>query len=166
MKRDEFYDYVTRDHQRLMSIAVFHAGARGPAEDLLNTAVMRFCERAAWVKCADEAAVRGYLGTTMRRVLIDQYARAARRPVHLAGDAGELEWCAPAAAPRETAAELRQVLRPAVAALPERWRQVVVQRLVLDRSIQETAAALDIPASSVASAMKRAIGRLQETVTV
>jgi RNA polymerase sigma factor (sigma-70 family) len=163
--RDEFNDYVARDHHRLVEKAAFLAGSRTGAEDLLNTAVMRFCEREAWEKCPDPASVRGYLGTTMKRILIDLHTRSHKRPEYLTDSTEALDRVVDHR-DRMTSTELRAALGPAVAGLPERWRQVVIHRLVLDMSIAETAATLDIPASSVASAMKRALGRLQETVTV
>lgn len=168
MTRDEFNDFVARDHDRLMGMARYVAGTRDGAEDLLHTAVMRICEREAWAKCPDPASMRGYLVTTMKRTVYDQHARSQKRPEYLTDSSEALEWLSGGCDPRgwQAGPELRDVLVPAVEALPERWRMVVAHRLILDRSIADTATALGIPSTSVASAMKRAIGRLKDTVAV
>jgi RNA polymerase sigma factor (sigma-70 family) len=59
------------------------------------------------------------------------------------------------------AAEERRALLRAVQALPDDQRLVVTCRFLLQLSVEETAAALDVPAGTVKSRLARALDRLR-----
>lgn len=60
--------------------------------------------------------------------------------------------------------QLRLLIERAVAELPDGFRSVFVLREIEELSVQETAAALDIPAATVKTRLHRARGRLQQTL--
>jgi RNA polymerase sigma-70 factor (ECF subfamily) len=69
-------------------------------------------------------------------------------------------------APEDAAlrAETRKLLESRIDALPDRYRTVFVLRAVEDLSVQQTAAALDIPEATVRSHFFRARGLLREAL--
>ena len=60
--------------------------------------------------------------------------------------------------------QLRQLLEKAVAALPDGFRSVFVLREVEGLSVDETAAALDLPPATVKTRFLRARRKLQEAL--
>lgn len=168
MTRDEFDTCITEDHQRLKAVAITLAPAGAGWEDLLHTAVVKVCQAAAWEKCATPDHLRGYLYTTMRNAVRTEHAQRARRLEVLVDP---MEWVDTTLAPVCRAdplrgIEVRAVLAGALATLPQRWQEIVTRRVVLDQSLKDTAASMDIPLGSVSRAYLRAVERLQEAVTV
>ena len=61
-------------------------------------------------------------------------------------------------------AELRWLIERKIDELPESYRAVFMLREVEDMTVEETAAALDIPAATVRSRLFRAKARLRESL--
>lgn len=73
---------------------------------------------------------------------------------------------APAAETAVLQASQRRAVADAVAALPEKLRDVVVCRHLLDLSEVETADVLGVPVGTVKSRLSRGLDRLRETLEV
>jgi RNA polymerase sigma-70 factor (ECF subfamily) len=115
------------------------------------------------------------LGTWLARITINEALRRAQRRDALAGsaDLGEETAADPSgrhlpqpANPEQSAAraEIRSMVERAIDALPAPFRLVFVMRVVEQMSIEETAAALCIPAATVKSRLHRANQQLRDAL--
>ncbi|QGN50033.1 SigE family RNA polymerase sigma factor [Micromonospora sp. WMMD558] len=148
--RDGFADFVRAETAGLTRFAYLLTGDRHHAEDLVQVALARVAVR--WERLDDPAAY-------LRRVLYTQAASwwrwlRSRPPERLGGAPPER------ASPDEDA-DLRLVLRAALARLTVRQRAVLVLRYYEDRTEIETAALLGCRVGTVKSQTRHALGRLR-----
>ncbi|WBB65169.1 SigE family RNA polymerase sigma factor [Micromonospora sp. WMMD812] len=146
-----FAEFVRAEIAGLTRFAYLLTGDRHHAEDLVQTSLARVAVR--WERIDDP-------GAYLRRVLCTQAAswwrwRRARPPEQLAP-----------VVPDRTArtgedADLRLVLRGALARLTARQRAVLVLRYYEDRSESETAALLGCQVGTVKSQTRHALARLR-----
>ena len=142
--------------------------------------------RLAFVLCGSdgddavqEAIVKGWYGLGRFRGdgafagwLLRIVANEARNRRRAAGrrSAHELRLAEPLVAPAAEAAVVqasqRRAIADAVAALPEKLRDVVACRHLLDLSEAETADVLGVPAGTVKSRLSRGLDRLRDTLEV
>jgi RNA polymerase sigma-70 factor (ECF subfamily) len=143
----------------------------GAAEDALQEAYV------AAYRHIDEFRGDAAVGTWLTRIVVNQALQALRRlrrervvvPIDEAasGDDGALDVAdAPARTPENVMlrAEMRQLIERRIDALPEGYRAVFMLREVEDMTVEETAAALDIPAATVRSRLFRAKAQLRESL--
>jgi RNA polymerase sigma-70 factor (ECF subfamily) len=159
------YEELVRRHQSLAHrVALVIAGPADAADAVQEGFVKGF-----------GALGRFREGSPFRPWILAIVANEARNRRRSAGrrDALALRLAEPAAAARGQAAPssedealatmARQRLLAAVAALPERDRQVVTCRYLLELSEAETAAVLSWPTGTVKSRLSRALDRLRES---
>jgi RNA polymerase sigma-70 factor (ECF subfamily) len=125
----------------------------------------------AFVK-AHRALPRFRAGAPFRPWLLRIVGNEARNRRRSAGRRAARELLAATAGPEPAgraspeaaaeAAEDRLALLRALGALPDEQRQVVTCRYLLQLGVDETAAALDVPAGTVKSRLARALERLRE----
>lgn len=168
MTREEFDAYLTRDYAHLQALAVQAARGAEGAEDLLHTALVKLCQTRAWEKCDGPDRLRGYLYTAMRNTAHTEHTRSLRRAETLVDGTAWWDSTLSVSCDKDPLGrvEARAALAPGMTALPDRWREVVVQRILLDRTERQTAECLGIPVTSVGQAHRRALGRLREVITV
>jgi RNA polymerase sigma-70 factor (sigma-E family) len=149
--RAAFAAFVRAESAASTRFAYLLTGDRHHAEDLVQVALARVAVR--WERIDDPAAY-------LRRVLYTQAAswwrwRRARPPESLTDAPPE------GAADRGEDAELRLVLRQALARLTVRQRAVLVLRYYEDRTETETAALLGCAVGTVKSQTRHALARLR-----
>lgn len=106
--------------------------------------------------CGDDLG--GWMTTVAKSVTADHFRQVSARPVlALTPRAGMslVDEVNAEAAPEETAVWRDEVLA-AIRTLPERQRAVVVHRLLMDRSVEETAAVLGFHTSMVKHSLRKA----------
>ena len=155
----EFQSFVVGRWPRLLRTAFLLTGEQHAAEDLVQSTLER--AYAAWrrVGAADDP------DAYVRRVMINAHARRHRRrlkeflaPKDDSGLTHEL----PDADDRIARADDRGALLTVLAALPVRQREAVVLRYWEDRSVEETARAMNASSAAVRTRCVRALGRLRE----
>jgi RNA polymerase sigma-70 factor (ECF subfamily) len=158
------YDELVRRYtQMAFRTAYVVTGSAADAEDAAQDAFVK----------AHRALPRFRAGAPFRPWLLRIVGNEARNRRRSAGrraalelraaaiaDAGETGGASPHAAAE--AAEDRRTLLRALDALPDDQRQVVTCRYLLQLSVEETAAALDVPPGTVKSRLSRALERLRE----
>ena len=142
---------------RLMAIAVALSGSRVDAEDLLQAALERLLRHRHGV--TDREA---YLRRTLYNLAADGWRRrgAWRRKIPLLR--AEHRSGADAAADREAAVDLRDMLVRLLRQLPPRQRAVIVLRYWEQLTEAEAAAVLGCSEGTVKSAASRGLQRLRE----
>lgn len=146
--------FITRSEQiksRLYRTALMYLGSEHAALDAVDEAVYRAFR--GYKKLRDER----FFETWLTRILIncckDELKRRARE------------------IPVDTLPEVSQEqldalpLKQAVAALPEELRTVIILRYFTGLTLEETAAALDIPRGTVSTRQKRALTLLRLDLT-
>jgi RNA polymerase sigma-70 factor (sigma-E family) len=153
--------FVARCSTRLLRAAYLLSGDRQVAEDLLQAAMIRTARRWSAAQAAPEAYAR--------KVLINLARDRGRRTRRRVGEVlvGETPLPPGHNDTQHTAdhADLvadRDAIQAALAALPERQREVIVLRFYADLSVTETAAAIGTPEGTVMSDTSRALSRLRE----
>lgn len=130
------------------------------AEDIVQEAVLRAWRHADRLN-STPGLTRPWLFTVVRRLAIDAHRTRRARPVDLI----------PAALDREVVGDssertlTAQVLLRAMADLAQPHREVLVHRYCLDRSIEETANELNLPAGTVKSRSSHALRALRQALT-
>jgi RNA polymerase sigma-70 factor (ECF subfamily) len=115
------------------------------------------------------------LGTWLTRIVVNQALQALRRtrrervviPIDESGSERVEEIAdVPSSTPENQAlrGEMRRLIERKIDELPESYRAVFMLREVEDMTVDETAAALDIPAATVRSRLFRAKARLRESL--
>lgn len=149
-ERAAFDSFVTSCSDRLVRSAYLLSGDLGHAEDMVQTALMRTARRWRGARANPEAYARRVVVNLAK----DRWRDRARRPA-------EVPLAAEPPVP-ETAAILdRDMLRRAMAALPQGQRAVLILRFFDDLSVADTAAALGCTAGTVKSQTARALGSLR-----
>jgi RNA polymerase sigma-70 factor (sigma-E family) len=149
-----FERFVAATSPGLLRAAYVLSGDRDDAEDLLQGALLRTLRR--W------DAIDGSPAAYAFRVLVNlshDRERTRRRRPSLALQAEIPE--RPVTDQVERLLE-REAVTQAARRLPEVQRQVLASRFLLDLSVAETAAALDLPEGTVKSYTARALARIRE----
>ena len=141
------------------------------AEDALQEAYL------AAFRHMDEFRGDAALGTWLTRIVVNQALQALRqhaararrravRRVRRAARGAERGRCARRGHRRTCCCvrEMRRLIERNIDALPEGYRTVFMLREVEDLTVEETAAALDIPAATVRTRLFRAKARLRESL--
>jgi RNA polymerase sigma-70 factor (sigma-E family) len=158
-RRDSsFEEFVATCSTRLMRSAYLLCGDRQLAEDLLQVTMMRTARRWAVACRAPEAYARRVLLNAAR----DHARRRRRRVGEVLSDAtapipGEPR----AGADHADAVAGRDEVLEALAALPQRQREVIVLRFYGELSVAETAEAIGASDGTVMSYTSRALTRLR-----
>ena len=151
----DFDAYVEARATALLRLGWLLTGDVHEAEDVVQTALAKLCQRWDRVRRSDD--VDAYV---RRSVVNASHSRFRRRrvptvPLTAASEVG-------AAAAGLTAVEDRAGLAAALASLPLRQRQVVVLRYLEDLSERETADALGCSLGTVKSSASRGLARLRD----
>ncbi len=148
-----FAEFVAARSPALIATAWLLTGDHGRAEDLVQEALARTWPR--WTRIRGDAPER-YVRRTMVNLNISWWRRRWRgeRPTEVLPQ--------PALADVGEQADLRHVVRRALADLPPRQRAVVVLRYFEDWSEAQTAQALGCSPGTVKSQAARAVARLRE----
>lgn len=153
MKTEEFTRRVQGVRERLYRTAYLYLGREHDALEAVDEAVYRAFRGRLRLRQAE------FFETWITRVLINVCKDELRRRDREALVAEPPE----VAGPPERLEELP--LREAVAALPEPLRAVVVLRYFTGLTLEETAAALEIPRGTVSTRQKRALELLRLELT-
>lgn len=156
-RADDYAEFaVSRAGHLYRSACLLTAGDTHLAEDLVQETLGRIYVRWGRVSRVDNPA--GYAQTVLTRTFLAHQRRRSSteratdtfpdRPADDGGGEGDLS--------------LRLTLLQALARLPARDRAVVVLRYWEDRSVQETADALNASSAAVRTRCTRALGRLRE----
>jgi RNA polymerase sigma-70 factor (ECF subfamily) len=157
MSRSDLLGTIMREHRdSLVSYAEKMLGDHGLAEDIVQEALIR-----AWRNIdrllGMEGSVRGWLFTVTRNLVIDW----VRRP-HARREVVGVTYSDPVAGTDATeAVHDALVARPLRRRLSPDHRAVLVHMYLCDRSIQETAGILDVPAGTVKSRHHNALRKLR-----
>ncbi|MFJ6670309.1 SigE family RNA polymerase sigma factor [Actinosynnema sp. NPDC091369] len=152
-----FEQFVRAQSPGLLRLASLLVHDRGHAEDLVQTALLRTALR--WHRVLDhpEAYVRQVVVNLAR----DRWRRAKRR----VAEQPLVDVTAPPD-PGDHARRVvdQQVLQQALAALPQRQREVVVLRFFADLSVAETAQTMGTTEGTVKSQTHRALSLLRQAL--
>jgi RNA polymerase sigma-70 factor (ECF subfamily) len=144
---EAFLRAVHAEHGRAMlAHAMRLTGDRGRAEDIVQEALVRAWQNSDTLG-RDARPLRPWLFTVISHLAVDQSRRRRARPPEVAIDEGA-ELTAPDALDR--ALESWQ-LAGHVAALSEEHRAVLIELYYRDRTVQQAATVLGIPAGTVKS---------------
>jgi RNA polymerase sigma-70 factor (sigma-E family) len=157
-----FDAFVADCSTRLLRAAFLLCGERQAAEDLLQLTMIRTARHWRGARRSPEAYARVVLLNAAR----DRARRARRRvsELPLALDDGSSARSPSTDDPAETLAS-RELILGALAALPQRQREVIVLRFYADLSVADTAAAIGAAEGTVLSYTSRALSRLRELLT-
>jgi RNA polymerase sigma-70 factor (sigma-E family) len=151
----EFREFVAESSTSLSRIAFLLCGDRHFAQDLVQNCLVRLYQ--AWPRIREPDAYA-------RRVLLRCWINELRRPWRRA----ERQVALPELAdPAEGtgSADLRDVLRRALAEIPPRQRATVVLRYMCELSVSDTAAALRCSEGTVRSQATRGLAALRAGAT-
>jgi len=152
-----FEEFVRAQSPGLLRLAFLLVNDRGYAEDLVQTALLRTALRWHRVLEHPEAYARQVLVNLAR----DRWRRVKRRVVEQ-----PLNDVVAPPDPGDHARSVanQQAVRQAVAALPQRQREVVVLRFFADLSVAETAQTMGITEGTVKSQTHRALLLLRQSL--
>ena len=151
----EFTDFVEAASARLLRAALVLLDTREEAEDALQLALLRTYRRWDRARQAPEA----YSRTVLVNVCRERWRYRGRHP--------EVKGVTTDASPQSVvlsfteAVDRRHVLVRLLRRLPAVQREVLVFRYMLDASVADTAAALDIAEGTVKSAASRGLDQLR-----
>jgi RNA polymerase sigma factor (sigma-70 family) len=153
----DFDRFVASASPGLLRAAYLLTGDRADAEDLLQSALLRVFRR--WQTISGPPT--GYAFAVLTNLSRDHKRSLRRRPKAVVRD----EWDAPALEdPLEELLDRSEVVQ-AARCLPRIQQAVIACRFLLDLSVGETAAALDLPEGSVKSYTARALARMRDRLT-
>lgn len=151
-----FEAFVLDRSAALLRTAFLLIGDRGHAEDLLQTALLRTALKWRNAREHPEAYVRQALVNLAR----DRWRRSRRRVTEQSVDA--LPSALATHRDHVDAVIEREAIQRALAALPQRQREVVVLRFFEDLSVADTAAAMRTSEGTVKSYTSRALTQLRQ----
>lgn len=160
MSRSELLGTIMREHrQSLVSYAERMLGDRGLAEDIVQETVIR-----AWRDIdrllGMEGSVRGWLFTVTRHLAIDW----VRKP-HVRKEVMGVTYNDPPSRSDGTdAVHDILVAKPLLCRLSPEHRAVLIHIYLCDRTVQETAGILGVPAGTVKSRQHYALRKLRTVV--
>ncbi|MET9251432.1 SigE family RNA polymerase sigma factor [Nonomuraea sp. NPDC003709] len=152
----DFRKFVVDRSGALFRTAYLLTGDRHAAEDLVQSALVKTA--AKWRSLRDPAAIEGYVRRTMYHEQVSWWRRRSRVAEVSTGrpperiDAGHAD-----------VADLRLVMRAALARLTPRQRTMLVLRYFEDLSETEIARLLGVRVGSVRSQIYRSLERLKKT---
>jgi len=147
-----FGEFYEENRHRVLRAVYACTGDLYAAEDAVSEAFTRACSR--WEKVSRHPAPVAWVTTTaLNDVRSSWRRRLLRRPA--GGPEGEVEIQDP----------LDRHVVAAVMALPERQRQVIGLRLLLDLSTEQTAEALGVAPGTVTAHLHRALSSLRRQLT-
>jgi RNA polymerase sigma-70 factor (sigma-E family) len=149
----EFTDFVHAASPSLLRAALVLLGSREDAEDALQITLLRTYRRWEQARQAPQAYARAVLVNVCR-----ERWRHLRRHPEISQDLDELANVISFA----DAVDRRHVLVRVLRRLPDIQREVLVCRYLLDATVAETAAALDIAEGTVKSAASRGLDQLRQ----
>jgi RNA polymerase sigma-70 factor (ECF subfamily) len=171
--RDAQRHVITTNNQRLVRTAWSILKDRSEAEEAVQSAYLNA------FSAMERFEGRSSLGTWLTRIVVNEALgrlRAHRRRRELLESEGvavmdsyrdRLAQASAAPAPDAAVAreQLRLLIERAVADLPDGFRSVFVLREIEGLSVEETAAALAIPAATVKTRLHRARAKLQQALS-
>ncbi|MGW7383082.1 sigma-70 family RNA polymerase sigma factor [Streptomyces sp. NPDC054794] len=131
------------------------------AEDLVQEALLRAWRHADRLT-STQGLARPWLFTVVRRLAIDGFRARRARPAELRSS--DVDLVAEVASEVGESMLTAHVLRKAMAELAPPHCEVLVHRYYLDRSIEDTAAALGIPIGTVKSRTSNALKALRQAL--
>ena len=149
----EFTEFVRAASPSLLRAALVLLDSREDAEDALQVTMLRTYRRWEQARQAPQAYARAVLVNACR-----ERWRHRRRHPEICQDVGELANVVSFA----EAVDRRHALVRALRQLPGIQREVLVCRYLLDATVAETAAALDIAEGTVKSAASRGLVQLRQ----
>lgn len=159
---DAYTELYRRHADDVRRLCVRHLGDGAEAEEMAQATFVRAFERIG--QCAGEARFGGWVQVIAHRLCID--SRRAKERTQPERDPVGAERSGGPDGPEETVLrhELLDHLHNALAALPERQREVVIARDLEGKGPAEIAAALGISLGAVDSLLLRARRRLATAV--
>lgn len=160
MSRPDLLCAIVREHRdSLVSYAEKMLGDHGLAEDIVQETIIRAWRNSERLQGMD-GSVRGWLFTVTRHLVIDW----VRKP-HVRREVVGVTYNDPVSATEGTeAVHDALVVRPLLRRLSPEHRAVLVHIYLCDRSIQETAGILGVPAGTVKSRQHNALRKLRNVV--
>lgn len=159
------FEELVRVHQQIaLRVAFLVMGDRTDAEEVAQEAFVKAFH--ALGRFREDSPFRPWLLRIVRNEALNQrrrHGRQDRLSLRLANDPVS-GGAAPSPETTVIAGMDREFVLAAVNGLPDRYRQVVAHRYLLDLSEAETAATLGIPTGTVKSRTARALKRLQVTL--
>jgi RNA polymerase sigma-70 factor (sigma-E family) len=149
----EFTEFVQDVSPSLLRAAVVLLGSREDAEDVLQVTLLRTYRRWDQARAAPKAYARAVLVNACR----ERWRHRDRHP-EIGHDMDELANVVSFA----EAVDRRRVLVRVLRQLPDIQREVLVCRYLLDATVAETAATLDIAEGTVKSAASRGLDQLRQ----
>ena len=153
IREAEFTEFVQDVSPSLLRAAVVLLGSREDAEDVLQVTLLRTYRRWDQARAAPKAYARAVLVNACR----ERWRHRDRHP-EIGQDMDELANVVSFA----EAVDRRRVLVRVLRQLPDIQREVLVCRYLLDATVAETAAALDIAEGTVKSAASRGLDQLRQ----
>lgn len=150
----EFTDFVQAASGSLLRAALVLVGSREDAEDALQVTMLRTYRRWEQARQAPHAYARAVLVNACR----ERWRHRRRHPEITQDLVDELANVVSFA----DAVDRRHVLVRVLRQLPDIQREVLVCRYLLDATVAETAAALDIAEGTVKSAASRGLDQLRQ----
>lgn len=150
----EFERFVLAESPGLLRSAYLLCGDRGHAEDLLQTALLRTLRR--WSDI--QGSPRAYAMRVLVNLVRDRRRALTRRPREAPEDQ------LPVGVQADHGSRLIELgaITSSARRLPRAQQEVLACRYLLDLSVSETAAALDLPEGTVKSYTARALTALRE----
>lgn len=151
---------IDRHWATAVRVARRYTGNESDAEDCVQEALLRACRAAG--QYSGRGTVRAWLLQSVVNACRMRFREEDAR-AHRQRQVGEAEWLhRRSEGPDLEADEQRQMVRDAVADLPERYRVPLWLRYVEDLSPQEVAAALGRPEATVRSQIHRGLKQVSE----
>lgn len=148
---ETFVSFYQRSYARSVRLAILLGASRVEADDIAQDAFAKIFSRWDKIRSPDH-----YLDAAIRNGTRSVLRRRGRGTV-----VADIDSVEPAVA---WAGVVDVDMARAIAALPIRWREVVVLRFFLDRSEQEIAVLIGRPAGTVKSRLSRALADLTRSV--
>ena len=147
MNNEEFAARVQAVREKLYKTALTYLGSEALALDAVDEAVYKALKGKRRLRSPE------FFDTWITRILINECHNELRRQKRL---------CALEDLPEAAAEELDALpLREAIRKLPKELRDVVVLRFFAGYTVAETARTLEIPAGTVATRQRKALGLLR-----
>ena len=148
---------LVKEHQGMVfSIAWHFVGNRALAEDLAQEVFLQLYQKLSEIQSP------AHLIYWLRRVTAHRCIDQTRR---LKPELGLEDAPPQSTMPRLVDPLLHQHLRKGVAALPEKWRAMVILRYQEELDLAEISELLDIPLNTVKSGLQRSLAELRKRLT-